>query len=122
MFLTVFHGRKGRSEENLPFEIHTELADRQGRVRFTALRDGKVIVHDTYKPGFSDKREKTAKRWAKDTRLMDGRAVTVKGIADALVDVESNIMPEVEEHLDQIANDGDGEGEPEKVVTASWVN
>ena len=122
MFLTVFHERKGMPEEKLSFEIRTELPDRQGRVRFTALRDGKVIVHDTYKPGFADRREKTAKRWANDARLMDGKTVTVEEIADALVDIETGIMSEVQKHQDQIANDGDGEGEPEEVVTTSWAD
>ncbi|MHC4063642.1 MAG: hypothetical protein ACYSUI_03960 [Planctomycetota bacterium] len=91
-------------DTKLPFEIHAEVSDR-GLAVFSAELGGKPITSERYAPGDGDRRRRTAKAWADDSRLQNGEPVPSYEILAALEQAEF----QVRDRVGEIQNQADDE-------------
>ncbi|UCC31250.1 MAG: hypothetical protein JSU86_03030 [Phycisphaerales bacterium] len=100
----------------LPFDIRAQLADRRGSLHLIAERDGRPLRLAKYTPGDVSKRRATAKEWAADEALRNGKLLTEAALRKALERAELDALPVIEDQLSEDKEEVVG------VATASYVD
>lgn len=103
---------------NLPFEIHSHIADRSGAAQYIAVVGDEQIAIGKYKPGDLDKRRKLATDWSRNDSLRNGKLLTVKKISEVLEQAEISASQSIE----QVRNGELGDENALATNTASYVD